>query len=183
MAFDWTKVEGYREDMTADEKMALLAAWEPDDKPPAGFVSKAQFDKTASELAAAKKELRDRMTDEQRKEADNEAMRKKLETLEHDQNVSNQKTRFMALGYDEDAAQAAALALVDGNTDAVFAAMKKHGEEAEKNLRAELLRDTPTPPAGSKPDDKHASVVLAEQIAKSQVGSGKSTSDILSQYT
>jgi len=24
MAFDWTKVEGYREDMTAEERVALL---------------------------------------------------------------------------------------------------------------------------------------------------------------
>ena len=24
MAFDWTKIEGYREDMTAEEKLALL---------------------------------------------------------------------------------------------------------------------------------------------------------------
>lgn len=183
MAFDWTKVTGYREDMTAEEKISLLAAYEPDDKPPAGFVSKTQFDKTASELAAAKKELRDRMTDEQKKEADNESMRKELETLRHNQTVSEHKARFMGLGYDEAAAQAAAAALVDGNTDVVFAAMKKFGEDSEKNLRAELLKGTPTPPAGDKPDDKPASIILAEQIAKSQVGSGKSTSDILSQYT
>ena len=29
MAFDWTKIEGYREDMTADEKLALLENHEP----------------------------------------------------------------------------------------------------------------------------------------------------------
>ena len=75
MAFDWTSIEGYREDMTADEKLALLDSYEapkdnpapPKDNPnpdpapaPApskGMVSKAQFDKVSSELAAVKKHL------------------------------------------------------------------------------------------------------------------------------
>ena len=29
MAFDWTTVDGYREDMSADEKLALLDNYEP----------------------------------------------------------------------------------------------------------------------------------------------------------
>lgn len=188
MAFDWTKVPGYKEDMSAEEKLNLLASYEPDDKPPTGYVSKAQFDKAASELAAAKKELRDHMTDEQKKEADRaasqKAMEEELKTLRHEQAVSTHKAKFMSLGYDEQAAQNAALAMVDGNTDAVFAAMKKFGEDSEKNLRAELLKGTPTPPSGDDPNQgKHQSVVLAEQLAKAQVDSGKSVSDILSQYT
>ena len=59
MAFDLTKLAGYREDMTADEKLALLEAYEapvPDDAEAKKW--KAQFDKTASELAAANKALK-----------------------------------------------------------------------------------------------------------------------------
>ena len=83
MAFDWTKIEGYREDMTAEEKLALLdndpapdptPAPKPDPKPdPApkpGVVSKAAYDKVASELAAAKKQLRAKMTQDEQDEAD-----------------------------------------------------------------------------------------------------------------
>jgi len=35
MSFDWTKIAGYREDMTADEKLALLDTQEEDNQPPA----------------------------------------------------------------------------------------------------------------------------------------------------
>ena len=34
MSFDWTKIAGYREDMTADEKLALLDTQEEDNQPP-----------------------------------------------------------------------------------------------------------------------------------------------------
>ena len=75
MSFDWTKVEGYREDMTAEEKLSLLENMDTDPNPqpdpepdPAptpskapsreGMISKAQFDKVSKELAAAKRQLR-----------------------------------------------------------------------------------------------------------------------------
>ena len=82
MAFDWTKVEGYREDMSADEKLALLDSYEarednpappkedpthaptPAPTPAKGMVSKAQFDKVSSELAAVKKQLRGKMSED-----------------------------------------------------------------------------------------------------------------------
>lgn len=93
MSFDWTKIAGYREDMTADEKFALLDTQEEEMQPPAEpkpeqqphakpspyMISKVQFDKVASEPVKVKKELRARMTAEEQKEADriasDEAMR------------------------------------------------------------------------------------------------------------
>ena len=77
MAFDWTKVEGYSEDMTAEQKLELLnnlpdpePANEPEVQIPKGaMISKAQFDKVSSELASVKKQLRSRMTEDEAKEA------------------------------------------------------------------------------------------------------------------
>ena len=50
------QIENY-EYMTVEEKVAALEAYEPD---MSGFVAKSAFDKTASELADKKKQLRDR---------------------------------------------------------------------------------------------------------------------------
>lgn len=178
MSFDWTKIAGYREDMTADEKLALLDAQEEDNQPPAEpepenqpptqpepeqqpvkpsphMISKVQFDKVASELAKVKKELRARMTAEEQKEADrmanDEAMRLELESLRREKTLSNYKASYLSQGYDERLADEAATALADGDMDTVFALMKKQATNNEKALRAKILKEIPVPPAGETP--------------------------------
>ena len=60
------QIENY-ENMTVEEKLAALEAYEPD---MSGFVAKSAFDKTASELAAAKKSIREKMTEDEAKQSD-----------------------------------------------------------------------------------------------------------------
>ena len=168
MSFDWTKVAGYREDMTADEKLALLdkqeeetpapAEAEPEQapaKPGPGLISKTQFDKVASELAKVKKELRARMSAEEQREADrlanDEAMKLELETLRREKTLSNYRASYLAQGYDERLAEDAATAMADGDMDTVFALMKKQSAMAEKAMRARILKEIPVPPAGENP--------------------------------
>ena len=57
MKIDITKLDGYREDMTAEEKVALYEAYEyePDYT---GYVKKDVFDKKASEAASLSRELK-----------------------------------------------------------------------------------------------------------------------------
>lgn len=168
MAFDWTKIEGYRDDLTSDEKLALLENWKPDNDPepshtpdtPLGknMVSKTQFDKVASELAAAKKQLRARMSEDEQREADRAAKDAErdaeLQQLRREKTLSTYKASYLAQGYDEKLAEEAATAMVDGETDVVFSAMKKHAANVEKELRARILKETPVPPPGNEPDDK-----------------------------
>ena len=164
--FDWTKIEGYREDMTSDEKIALLenydpaAQVEPSNEPtpakteptltPAnpnamkGFVPKAQLDKVSSELAAAKRQLKNRMTEEEQREADRQA---------EQEAISGYKASCLALNYDEALADEVAVAMADGDMETVFEGMKKHGLNMEKNLRAKILKETPVPPAGNDPNN------------------------------
>ena len=54
------------------------------------------------------------------------------------------------MGYDEALADATAKAMVDGDTDKVFANHKKFLEAHDKSIKAELLGDTPKPPAGGE---------------------------------
>lgn len=168
MSFDWTKIAGYREDMTADEKLALLDNQEeetpapaepeveqPPAKPATGLISKVQFDKVASELAKVKKELRARMSAEEQKEADrlanDEAIKLELESLRREKTLNSYKASYLSQGYDERLAEDAATAMADGDMDTVFALMKKQSANAEKALRAKILKEIPVPPAGENP--------------------------------
>lgn len=79
---DIASIEGYREDMTPEEKLALLENYEiPETKADySGYVKKDVFDKKASEAAGYSKELKAlkeaAMTEEQKKaEAEKEAER------------------------------------------------------------------------------------------------------------
>lgn len=170
MAINWTEIEGYKEDMSAEEKLALLENLpEPakdEQEPevpksvpaPKGFISKRQFDEVSSQLAKAKKELRSKMSEEEQKEADRqaqyEAMSAELEGLKKEKTLSSYKASFLALGYDATLADEAAAAMSEGDMDAVFAAIGKQGKNLEKALRAKLLAETPTPPAGDANPDK-----------------------------
>ena len=87
MAIDWTKIEGYREDMTAEERLALLD--DMDVAPKGTTVLKSVFDKTSSDLAAAKKEIKKRMSDDEQREAErtaeDSALREELAELKKKQ--------------------------------------------------------------------------------------------------
>lgn len=101
--FDWNNVEGYREDMTADEKLALLENYDPPQPTPepdpnepahndpapmspkqgktsdkaaslmADVALKRANDKLAAENANLKRQLRSRMSEEEAREADRKA--------------------------------------------------------------------------------------------------------------
>ena len=142
------QIEGY-ENMTPEEKVAALEAYEPD---MSGTVSKATFDKTASELAAVKKQLREKQTDEEAKAAqeaaDRAALIERAEKAENALAVSNYVAAYVAMGYDEKLAKSTAEAMVKGDTDIVLKNQKLHLENREKALKAELLKQTPPPAAG-----------------------------------
>lgn len=146
------QIENY-ENLSPEEKVKALEAYEPD---MSGYVAKSVFDKTASDLAAAKKSLKERMTEDEAKatkEAEERAeLLARLEQLEREKSVNNYVTSYLGMGYDEKTAKASAEALVNGDMATVFANQKHHNETREKALRAELLKETP-PPAGGKKDD------------------------------
>ena len=168
MAINWTEIEGYREDMTAEEKLQLLenvklpAQNDPPAPAPAparNMVSKAQFDQVSSELAAVKKALKGKMSEDEQRELDRQAERDAMETelkaLRREKTLAGHKASFLAQGYDDALAEEAATAMADGDTDTVFTAMKKHQAAMEKAMRAQILKETPVPPAGDDPNDEN----------------------------
>lgn len=144
-------IENY-ENMTPEEKIAAIEAYEPD---MSGFVPKSAFDKAASEAASYKKQLREKQSDEEAKEAKDAEERATLlarvEELEKEKAVNSYVNSYLSMGYDEKLAKATAEALASGDIATVFANQKAHNENREKALRAELLKETP-PPAGGDVD-------------------------------
>ena len=148
MKIDVSKIKGYA-DMTADEKLKALESFDIPDPDYSGYVKKEVFDKTASELATKKKELSEKMTEsEKNKLAEQEArddLQKKYDALLRESIISKNKAKLLGLGYEEKLADETAEAMVDGDTEKVFANQKKHLENVEKNVRAEALKNTPKP--------------------------------------
>jgi hypothetical protein len=155
------QIENY-ESMTPEEKIAALEAYEPD---MSGFVAKATFDKTASELAAAKKTIREKMTEDEVKKAQEAEERATLieraEKAEYALAVSGYEKAYLAMGYDEKLARSSAEALAKGDTETVFKNQKIHADTREKALRTEMLKTTPSPAPG-----KADGGMTKEQISK-----------------
>lgn len=165
MGIDITKIDGYREDMTAEEKLALLDKYEPPKPDYSGYVKKDHFDKTASELAEAKRKLREYMSEEEKARADREAKLVELETqlqaLQKEKSITEYKAQFLALGYDEKLAAETAAALAEGDMAKVLANQKVHLENVKKAAQAEALGNMPKPPAG-----KGETTITKEQFDK-----------------
>ena len=148
---DITKIEGYA-NMTAEEKLAALEALELPEPDFTGYVKKDLLDKATSEAAGYKKQLRERMSEDEAAKAkaaeDMATVMAELESLRTEKAVSEYTTQFMSIGYDEKLAKSTAAALQRGEMAVMFANHAKFVAEREKSLKAELLRETPTPPAG-----------------------------------
>lgn len=144
-------IENY-ENLSTEEKLAALEAYDPEKN---GFVSKATFDKKASEASELGKQLKARMTDDEAKAAKEAEERaeliSRLEQLEHEKAVNGYVNSYLAMGYDEKTAKSSAEALAKGDMATVFANQKTYTENREKALRAEILKETP-PPAGGGAD-------------------------------
>lgn len=153
---DVTKIDGY-EKMTAEEKLAALEAFDVPEPDYSGYVSKAVFDKTASEVAEWKRKHNALLSEDEKKKQEAaeelEELRNKVAIMEKEKKISEHKAQYIALGYDEKLATETAQAISEGDIDKVFANQKKFLEAHDKAYKAQLMGGTPTPPAGGANGD------------------------------
>ena len=146
------KIEGYK-DMTLEQKLEALENYEVDEPDYSGYVTKEVFDKTASELATSKKQLREKMSADEikaKEDADKmEELQSKYDALLKESEITKNKARLLTLGYEDKLATETAEAIVNGDTDKVFANQKKHLDSVEKKIREEVLTSTPRPTGGN----------------------------------
>lgn len=141
--------EKYKDGMTFEEINAALADFDPT----SGMIKKELFDRTSSELAATKKQLKEKMTAEEQAKAEQDAIRQKLADLEKENQQMKLKDSFIANGYDAKTAAALAEAYSSGDM-AKFASLNAaYMAEQQKAIAAkvkeDLLKNTPGIGAGS----------------------------------
>lgn len=187
MRLDWTKVPGYSEDMKPEEKLALLDGFEFETAETAGkTISKELYDKLATEHAATKKALKERMSDDERKEAErtaNEtALREELEQLKKERAESGFKARLLEAKYSAEDAAKLAKSAAEGDMTAFFDALAKANVATEKAIRAEIMKATPRPDGGDTPKQEDAAEALAVKVAKGMAETANAPTNVLSHY-
>ena len=153
---DTKLITGY-EQMTLEQKVAALEAYNHPDPDYSGYVKKDLYDKAASDAASWKKKHNELLTeDERKKQEDADAlanMKKELDELRKDKTISEFKAKLIAQGYDEALASDTAQAMADGDTAKVFANQGKFLEDYAKKVKADAMKKPPKPPAGDGSSD------------------------------
>ena len=153
---DTTQIPGYAE-MSAEDKLKALEAFEYEDNATEVERLKSAVSKANSEAASWKKKHNELLTeDERKKQEDADAlanMKKELDELRKDKTISEFKAKLIAQGYDEALASDTAQAMADGDTAKVFANQGKFLEDYAKKVKADAMKKTPKPPAGDGSSD------------------------------
>lgn len=160
--------DAYKEDMTFEDINVALAERELVDKSQYdGFVPKTLLEKANSEAADYKKKWKAAASEQEQKQiedAEKQAqIEEELKTLRRSSKVSEYEKQHLALKYDEKDAKEIAEALYDGDMDTVFRLQKKHEEALQKAIKADLMKNMPTPPAGNQ-----TNIDFSKQIAAAQ---------------
>ena len=167
---DTTAIEGYSE-MTPEQKLAALEAFEYEDNAEALKKYKGLVDKSSSEAADLKRKYNALLSEDERKKQENaeelETLRSQVAEMQKEKTIAGHKARFLALGYAESLAEETAAALVNGEAEKVFSNQKKIFEAHDKAFEADLLKNTPRPQAGSVGDNSASDYNKKAEDAKS----------------
>ena len=165
--------DAYKEGMTIEEIEKALEGIElPSDGSAEIERLRNALTKSNSEAADYKKQLREKMSDDERKaKEESERMadlQSKYDTLLKESTISKNKSRLLALGYDEALATEVAEAMAEGDTDKVFSAQKKHLDAVEKKIREEVTKSTPRPTGGSGKSTSAEEIFKITDVAERQ---------------
>lgn len=146
--------DAYKEGMTLEEIESALESIElPNDGSAEIERLKNALSKSNSEAADYKKQLREKMSADEIKAKEDAEKQEKLQNdydaLLKKVNLSENKAKFLALGYDDALAEETATAMVEGDMEKVFANQKKHIEATVKKVRSDVLKETPKVTGGN----------------------------------
>lgn len=149
---DTSLIEGYA-DMTPEQKLAALEAFEYEDNAAELEKQKNALSKANSEAAEWKRKHNALLSEEEKKKQEDAEkltqMEQELADLRKAKTVSEYKAKFVAQGYDEALAEETAQAYADGDNAKVFANQSKFLEEYAKKVKADALKKTPKPTPGA----------------------------------
>lgn len=148
--------DAYRDGMTVDEINEALASTNlHTDEDLKNAVSKANTD-----ASNWKKKYHEALSEDERLKAENEEkqsekekelndLKAEVETLKTEKTISENTSKFLALGYEKELAEDTAKAMAKGDISTVFANQAKHLEAFEKKIKADVLKGTPKPTSGN----------------------------------
>ena len=173
MKIDTAKIENYAE-MTAEEKLAALEAYEfdaPAPKEPEDVAKlKAALSNANSEAKKWKDELRAKQTEAERAEAERkeheQEVENELRSLRRDKTISGYVAQCLALGYDKDLALRAAEAMADNDAAAIMACQQEFLEAKQKEFEATALNRQPTLSHGAPPTAQAAEAEAYNKMRK-----------------
>lgn len=163
MKIDLTSIEGYA-DMTADEKIAALEAFEYEGSDELSKYKNAAS-KANSEAADYKRQLKDAQaklaeantkategqTDYEKQLAE---MQEQVNAMKREKTVSDYTARFVSNGYAADLAATAATALVDGDAETFFNGLASFVEAHAKSIKADMAKGSIAPNKGNPDSNK-----------------------------
>lgn len=146
--------DAYKEGMTLEDVEKALESVElPSDGSAEIERLKNALSKSNSEAANYRKQLNEKLTEDERKAKEDAEKQEKLQNdydaLLKKVTISEHKAKFLSLGYDDKLADETAEAMANGEFDKVLANQKKHLEAVEKKIRADVLKGTPEPRGGN----------------------------------
>lgn len=192
---DTSIIEGF-DALTPEQKVeALLKLDIPERVDLSGYVKKDLYDKTASDLSKAKKDLQGKMTEEEAAAAERAAELNGLkeqmaalqadnEKLQRERTEAAYKAKYLAMpGFDEKLAEETAKAMAGGDMDKVFANQQKANEAYKKQVQAEMVKGDPKPSGaggdgGGEPDN----VTWARNRAKQRAAEMSAGNDAMKKF-
>ena len=154
MKIDTAKIENYAE-MTAEEKLAALEAYEFETPAPKEPEDVTKLKAANSDAAEWKRQFREKQTEAERAEAERkeheQEVENELRSLRRDKTISGYVAQCLALGYDKDLALRAAEAMADNDAAAIMACQQEFLDAKQKELEAAALNKQPTLTTGSPP--------------------------------
>ena len=152
--------EAYKDGMTVDEIETALqtAGVGVVDAELNGKYAKLKdaFNKSSSETAKYKKLYNEKLSDDEKQKNEQadllRTLKEENENLKKAQTVADYTAHFLSLGFNQDSAAATAKAMAEGDMATVFKNTAAANAALEKKIRAEAMKQTPTPPAGDGND-------------------------------
>lgn len=166
---DTSTIQGYA-DMTAEEKLAALEAFDIPDNTAEIERYKNAASKANSEAANYKRQLKEATTNSEKavetSNAELNSIKEQLAALQREKSISEHTASFIAQGYDKALAIDSATALMDGNAAKLFENMQKFMAAHDKAMTAKSVGEMKRPASGM--GDPDGTVDYSKQIADAQ---------------
>lgn len=151
-------IEGY-EAMTTEQKLEALENYDPEAN---GYVSKAAFDKAASDTAGYKKASRAAQDELKASQDAQKALEDRVKELETARKTAEVSAKFAPFGFAKEATEA----FLNGDVEEFVKHISAYGEGIVTKQKQDALKNMPKPGAGSASQGADYAKMIADAQAE-----------------